>query len=220
MKITSRSAALALLLAGAVQAGDYDAAWQRARDLADQGILAAGRDQQKQFFLEAEQAARQAVRLQPSDSKGHAFLAVAVGRLALFEGGRHKVELSREVKTAAEQALALNPNDDMACHTLALWHRELVQLNRALKKVAELLYGRFPPASLAEAIRLLRREVELAPDAIVHRVELGRTLVAARQWAAAKQELDAALALLDSWITDNYYRELAKQCLNSNPHKF
>jgi len=223
MKITSRSAVAALLFAGltlTASATDYATAWQLARDRADQGTLAADWAKQKQLFVEAEQAARLAVRLQPADAKGHAFLAVAVGRLALFEGGRRKVELSREVKSAAETALALNPAEDVACHTLALWHREMVELNWALKKVAELLYGRFPPASLDESLRLLRRAVAAAPDVIAHRVELGRTLVVARQWAAAKQELDCALALPDGWITDNYYREMARQCLKENQRRF
>jgi tetratricopeptide (TPR) repeat protein len=226
MKITSRSAAVALFLTWltltvhAANDGAYQTAWQLARDRADQGTLATDRTKQKQLFLEAEKASRQAVRLQPDDSKGHAFLAIAVGKLALFEGGRRKVELSKEVQAEAEKALALNPNEDVACHTLAIWHREMVGLNWVLKKVAELLYGRFPPASLDEAIRLLRRAVNIAPNVVAHHVELGLTLAAAQQWPAAKTELDKALALPKAWVTDDYYREMAQKCLTANQRKF
>jgi hypothetical protein len=76
---------------------NYEATWKLARTLCDESIFLKDPNQQKQLCIEAEQLARAAVKLKPDDSKGHTYLAVAVGKLALYEGGKRKVELANEV---------------------------------------------------------------------------------------------------------------------------
>jgi tetratricopeptide (TPR) repeat protein len=192
---------------------NYAAAWKLARTLTDKATLSKDRDEQKRLCVEAEKLARKAVQLNPGDSNGHAYLAVAVGKLALYEGGKRKVELSKEVKTEAEKALQCNPNEDVALHVLAIWNREMVELGWFLKSFAQILYGKFPPASMDAALADLRRAVELHPDVIPHHVELGITLASAGRWAEAKAELEKGLALPTGWVTDDYYRALARQQL-------
>lgn len=191
----------------------YEALWKLARALADKATLSKQPDEQKDLCIEAEKLARKAVGLNPSDSKGHAYLAVAVGKLALFEGGKRKVELSKEVKAEADKALQLNPDDDVALHVLAIWNREMVELSWFLKTFAQMLYGKFPPASLDTALADLRRATELQPDVIPHHVELGITLASAKRWAEARAELEKGLALPTGWVTDDYYRALARENL-------
>ena len=99
---------------------NYEANWKLARALADQGTLIKDRAQQKPLYVEAEQLARKAVLLNPADSKGHVYLAIAVGKVALYEGGKRKVELSKEVKAEAEKAVALNPKEDLGFHVLGI----------------------------------------------------------------------------------------------------
>ncbi len=192
---------------------DYDALWKLARALTDEATLSKDERAQKDLCVRAEKLARKAITVEPNDSKGHAYLAVAVGKLALFEGGKRKVELSKEVKAEAEKALQCNPDDDVALHVLAIWNREMVELSWFLRSFAQLLYGKFPPASLDAALADLRRAVQLRPDVIPHHVELGITLASAKRWAEAKTELDRGLALPTSWVTDDYYRALARASL-------
>jgi tetratricopeptide (TPR) repeat protein len=191
----------------------YEALWRLARALTDKATLSKQPDEQKGLCVEAEKLARKAVGLKPSDSEGHAYLAVAVGKLALFEGGKRKVELSKEVKAEAEKALQLKPDEAVALHVLAIWNREMVELGWFLKSFAQLLYGKFPPASLDTALADLRRASELEPDVIPHHVELGITLASAKRWAEAKTELEKGLALPTAWVTDDYYRALARSSL-------
>src|SRR5258706_8503438 len=117
---------------------NYEATWKLARAVADKGTLTEDREAQKKLIVEAEQLARTAVALNAKDPKRHVYLAVAVGKLALFEGGKRKVELSKEVKTEAEKAIELNPQEDVAYHVRGIWYREMVKLNWVLKKFAEL----------------------------------------------------------------------------------
>src|SRR5271170_3586215 len=53
---------------------DYEATWKLARALIDTSTLSKDADQQKQCCIEAEGLARTAVKLDPDDSKGHAYL--------------------------------------------------------------------------------------------------------------------------------------------------
>ena len=197
----------------------YEAAWKLARALTDKGTLTPDQAQQKQFYEEAVQAARTAIRLKQRDSAGHTSLAIAVGKLALFEGGRQKVELSKEVKEEATLAVQLNPRDDLGYHVLGVWNREMVELNWALRQIAQLLYGKFPPASLDNAIAFLQHAIEITPDNVAHHVELGNTYAAAEQWQKAGDELAHALALPQSWVTDGYYKARAEEALKRvKPH--
>ena len=188
----------------------YEAAWRLARALTDEATLATDKEAQKKLCVEAEAYSRQAVNLEPNDAKGHDYLAIALGKLALFEGGRRKVDLSKEVKAEADRALALDPNDDLALHVLAIWNRELVELPWLLRQAAHVLYGRLPQGSLEDAIRDLEHASKLHPDVIPHHVELGITLEAAQRWSEAEAELEKALTLPTGWVTDDYYRGLAR----------
>jgi len=192
---------------------DYQATWKLARALADKSTLSKNRAEQKQCCIEAEQLARAAVRLRPDDSKGHTFLAVAVGKLALYEGGKRKVELANEVKKEAQTAIKLDDKEDVAHHVLGVWNREMAELNWVLRKFAEFLYGRFPSASLDQALQHLRRATEIAPNAVAHRVELGVTLADARNWREANATLEQALAMPKTWVTDDSYWDIARQNL-------
>ncbi|MGO9529377.1 MAG: hypothetical protein ACLP0A_17595 [Verrucomicrobiia bacterium] len=198
---------------------DYEATWKLARALIDTSTLSKDADQQKQCCVEAEELARIAVKLNPDDSKGHAYLAVAVGKLALYEGGKRKVSLASEVKTEAERAIRRDDKEDLAYHVLGVWNREMVELNWVLRKFAELLYGKFPSASLDDAIHDLERASQIAPHIVPHRVELGITLASAHRWQEANDNLEAALAMPRAWVTDDYYWNLARQNLSRvKPH--
>jgi tetratricopeptide (TPR) repeat protein len=207
------SALTAYRAAHAKSPDDYEATWKLARALVDTSTLSKDADQQKQCCIEAEQLARTAVKLNPDDSKGHAYLAVAVGKLALYYGGKRKVSLASEVKTEAERAIRRDDKEDLAYHVLGVWNREMAELNWVLRKFAELLYGKFPSASLDDAIRDLERATQLAPSIVPHRVELGITLASARRWQEANDNLEKALAMPRAWVTDDYYWNLARQNL-------
>jgi len=193
--------------------GNYEANWKLARALVDQGTLSKDPAAQKELYQQAASLAQTAVELNPSDSKGHVQRAVAVGKLALFLGGKQKVEMSNLVKAEAEKAAKLNPNEDLAFHVLGIWNREMAELNWFLRKFAELLYGKLPAASLDQAIADLRQASDLAPNVVPHHVELGITLADARRWDEADKELKQALAMKKTWVTDDYYKELARQTL-------
>jgi tetratricopeptide (TPR) repeat protein len=191
----------------------YDAAWKLARAFADSATLSAKAAEQKRLCQQAESLARAAVALDPAGARGHAFLAVALGKLALFEGGKDKVRLSHQIEAEADTALALDPDEDLAHHVLGVWNREVVELSGFLRFFATMLYGKLPQGSLDQALDHLRKAASLRPDVIPHRVELGITLAAARRYPEAEKELERALSMPTSWVTDDYYRTKARSAL-------
>jgi Flp pilus assembly protein TadD len=151
--------------------------------------------EKKSLCTESLAHALRAVELKPDDAVNVLSLAICYGKLGLYSDTRTKIEYSRLVKDHAERALALNPAYDYAHHVLGRWHYEVATLGAATRFFVRLIYGGLPPASTAEAVRHLRRAVELSPDLPSHRVELGLAFLADGQRDLARETLSQALTL-------------------------
>ena len=149
--------------------------WKIVREYADKGVFADGDDEIKANYKEAEEWARKCVAMAPEDGYCHLYLAIAVGRVALFEGGKTKVNLSKEVKEEATRSIELNPNLDGAYHVLARWNREVIALPWYLKAAVKIIYGGLPPASNEDAVKNFKMAMDLRPDRMLHYFELGIT---------------------------------------------
>jgi len=92
-------------------------------------------------------------------------------------------------------ALALDPNYDWAYHVLGRWNYEVAGIGATERFFANLVYDGLPPASTAEAVRLLRRAIVLAPQIPAHHVELGFAYLADQQPNLARAEFEQAIRL-------------------------
>jgi tetratricopeptide (TPR) repeat protein len=165
-------------------------------------------------YAEAVEASRRAVRIHPDGWEGHSGLAANLGRLALFEGGKAKIRMSREVKLEADRALERNPRDDRAMHVLARWHRAIARLSFFEKTAARVVYGGVPEgASMNDAVTLFERAIAVAPDYANHRLELGRTYLALGLNDKAKEQLERALECPPGSPFDDEYRAEAQLLL-------
>ncbi len=172
-----------------------------------------GEDGDEGAYREAVQLARQAVRVAPDGARAHATLAAALGKLALFQGGKRKVELAREVQTEAEQALRLDASDFAAYVVLGILNRELDTLNPFLKAFARTFFGRLPEASVENSAAYLERAVSLAPDYVTPRVELALTYLEQDREDAAREELRRAIALAPRERLDQLRQREARELL-------
>ncbi len=199
-------------LAHKADTNNCEALWKLARAHVDLGEVAAEQLQRRHYY-DAEAAARKAASLCPNSADAHLELAIAVGRVALMEGGKKKVRLSKEVKSECEKALSLDPKNDIAHHVLARWNREVANLSGILKAFAKILYGGLPPASNDLAIEHFKKAIDLNPQYINHHLELGITYEELKNWPAAKREFEmiASLPLKDS--QDQDHKKEAKERL-------
>jgi tetratricopeptide (TPR) repeat protein len=213
----SRQAAADIL---AEQPDSYAATWRLARVLIDLGNKDPDKEARRGFYEEAERQARRAVQLDEGDTWGHHYLAASVGKLALFYGGKKKIELSREVREEALRAIALDPRNDKSLHILGRWNREIANLSAVKKLAAKVVYGGVPEgASNENAVSYFRQAIAIAPEHINHHLELGITLMEMRQYAEAEQEFQSALTLPESDPNDPEYQAEAREQLQKAQRK-
>jgi tetratricopeptide (TPR) repeat protein len=194
----------------AMDSDNAEILWRLSRACYLMGKRAEERKDRGEYFTKAEQYARKAVAIDPDNAKGHLWISISVGMVALFRGGKEKVELSREVKGEAEKAIELDSREDIAYHVLARWHVEVANLNWFLKGFAKLLYGGLPPASKEEGIRLFKKAISLKPEWIHHHLELGKTYLQVGKREKARNEFETVLSLPSVDVEDAHHREEAR----------
>jgi tetratricopeptide (TPR) repeat protein len=203
--------------AAAKDTATYDLWVRLARVAGDRGQrlqLDGKKAEAESAFAEAVAAARRAVRIDAKGWEGHSGLAANLGRLALFEGGKKKIEMSREVKAEADKALALNPSDDRSMHVLARWNRGLAELNVFEKTAAKVVYGGLPEgATMNNAVPWFEKAIAVDPDYLNHRLELGRTYLDLKLPDKAREQLELALKCPKKSPFDDEYRADAQVLL-------
>ena len=180
-------------------------------------LIAASRDAtaKKAHGKKALALAKQAVAADPENANAQVMLAISYGRLAQLLDNKSKISYATLIRDHAEKALALDPDNEAACHVLGAWNYEMANLNPILRALAQGLYGKLPSGSNAEAIRYLTRAVELNPRRVGSRVDLGRALAAAGEKAKAREQFQAALALPDHDPEDAEKKKQAQAALRS-----
>jgi len=193
---------------------DHVAAWNLARVLIDIGNRQQDKKQRKATYEEAVRYARQAVRHGADDTWSHHYLAAAVGKLALTVGGKRKIELSKEVRDEAQEALRLDPDNDKSHHILGRWNREVAHLSPFLKIAAKIVYGGVPKgASDENAVHHFQEAIRINPKHINHHLELGKTWMAMRKYQRAIEEFKICLELPESDPSDPLYKDEARRLI-------
>ncbi|MFQ5707980.1 MAG: hypothetical protein ACE5HO_11050 [bacterium] len=189
------------------------ALWKIAEAHIDLGEEAQKSIQRQHYYL-AEQWARKALAQCPDTANAHFFVAVSSGLIALYEGGKTKVQLSRIVKDEAEKTLALDPNHHGAYHVLGRWNREIANLSWILKLAAKIIYGGVPPgASNEAAVASFKKAIAIKPDWINHHKELGITYMKMKKWELAKQEFERVLKLPIADHQDDFHKQVCRKLL-------
>lgn len=191
-RFDSKAALACLLKADAVRPGDPFILQKISEQYSDSVEDMSDPAAKRRLAEKALAYAQRAVALQPKSAVNVLSVAISYGKLSLCSDTRTEIEDSRLVKEYAERALALDPNYDWAYHVLGRWNYEVASLGATRRFLARLIYGGLPPASPAEAVRLLRRAVELAPQTVSHRVDLGFAYLADKQPTLARAEFEKA----------------------------
>ena len=156
---------------------------------------------------------QRAVALKPESAVNVVSVAVCYGKLALHSDTRTKVAYSKLMKEYAERALTLDPHYDWAHHLMGRWHCEVASLGTTKRLVVRLIYGGLPNASFEKAIEHLTRATELAPNTLLHRVELGLAHTAAGHSAEARRHLGSGLAMPSREKHDDSAKRRAREAL-------
>ncbi len=160
--------------------------------------------------------AKRAVELDPGSAKAHLALAVGYGRMTDFTDNKTKLVYSKYIKEEAEKSLALDPTDDYTYHVLGRWNYGIASLNPVLKLMAKFIYGGLPEASMEDAAGYFRKAVELAPQRIIHHLELARTYTALGKTDLADKEWEIILTLHPTNGEDEAAQKEAREVLKKH----
>ena len=192
---------------------NYDANWKVGDQYTEIADRLDNKTIKESYFDKGRQYCEKAIELNPEGYEGYLRLSVALGRLALFRGGKKKIEMSKEIKAAADRAVELNPASDLSHHVLGRWHQNLANLSGFLKFFAGVFFGGVPPGTNEEAVEHFTKAVDLDPDHIEHHLELGRTYKFMKNDDMARSSLEQVLALPEVDEDDPEFKEEAKQLL-------
>jgi tetratricopeptide (TPR) repeat protein len=150
---------------------------------------------QKTLLAHALACSQKAVQDDPKNATAHASLAVCYARSCNFADIKTELAYSRLFKSEAEQALALDPGQDVAYYLLGRWNYGIATVGLMSRAYVKVVYGGLPPASIPEAIRNFKKACELSPNRILNHSGLAMAYEAAGEKNLEIAELQTCCAL-------------------------
>jgi tetratricopeptide (TPR) repeat protein len=177
------------------------------------------RDAAEKSFETAVSYAEMLKSTYPDRAETYFLLAASYGNLALFKGGKGKVETGRAVEAYSKKAVEIDSTFALPYVVLGIFYREVASLNWLERTAANALFGGVPDGSKAQALDMIQRAIELDPDLNFAHYEMARTYESMDEQAKAAEHYrkvielppytseDArhqqeARALLQAWRTD------------------
>jgi tetratricopeptide (TPR) repeat protein len=157
--------------------------------------------------------AQRAVALAPNDPETQLALAIGYGKLLPLEETKQQIATSRLIKSAADKAIALDPNNDLAWHVLGRWYLALADVGMVRRALAQLAYGKLPHAKYEDAVRCFEKASALNPNRLMHCIELGRTYAQMGRDADARKLITKGLAMPETEKDDPETKTLGRQIL-------
>ncbi len=168
--------------------------WRLARVYVCMGEVAE-EDDAGRLFRAGEAYARQCIREDSMCAEGHAWLAGALGYLALSAGPSAQLRLSRELLQEIDETLRLDSTNDIAYSIRGSFYRALGNTGWVKRQIASLLFGDVPEGGYEDAEVALKKAIALAPHVMRHRYELGVLYLDWGRPEEARQQLEAAASL-------------------------
>lgn len=197
----------------AIDSTDCTALWKLARVCVDRAT-ATSKDERKDLLAQGERFARRSVALCPDSADAHVSLAIALGRMTNDVGAKRKITLSKEIKSVAETALAIEPQHPGALHILGRWNFGIATLGWFERSIAKVIYGGVPPgASIEQARWYFERAVAADPATPLNHLWLGETLIKLDDYTGARSQLNECITLPDVFWDDAVAKSRAEKRL-------
>ncbi len=191
----------------------YGALWRLTRFYISRGMAAEKTKDKRDEWTEAKGYGERAVGVMPDGAEGHLYLAIAMGKLALYSPASEKVKFACDIKKEAEKAIELDPDEQKAYLALGAWHRNVATASSIEKQLAKMFFGELPEASLEESRQLLEKSRSLGGRDVRNFYELALTYEALGDYEAARKEFEGALNAKSIYPEDGGLKEEVKKTL-------
>ena len=157
--------------------------------------------------------ARRAVALAPNDAEANLAVAISYGKVLPLQPSSDQMENSRRIKAAAEKTIKLDPRSDLGWHLLGRWHLNMADIGAVKRTLAQIVYGKLPPASNEDAARCFEKAIALNPNRLMHYIELGRTYERMGRAVEAKKFIVKGLAMAETEKDDPETKRKGREVL-------
>ena len=173
----------------------------------------SGKEEKQHFGATAVEYAQRAVALAPNDPESQLAVAVSYGKLLPFLGTKDQIADSRLIKTAVDKVIALDASNDLAWQVLGRWYLALAEVSGVKRALAQVAFGKLPPAKFEDAVRCFEKAIELNPNRLMHYIELGRTYVDMGKLDEARKLITKGLAMPNTEKDDPETKDVGRQLL-------
>lgn len=174
---------------------------------------ARSNDEKLRLGSKALDYSRRAVKLAPNDAEAQLAVAITYGKILPFFGNKEKAESSRLIKAAAEKVVRLDPKNDLGWHVLGRWHLVLSEVSGVKRAIAQVVYGKLPPATNEDAVRCFEKAIALNPNRLMHYIELGRTYANMDREDDARKFISKGLGMRDTEKDDPETKQKGRELL-------
>ena len=154
-----------------------------------------------------------AAALAPNDSEAQLSPAITYGKMLPLLDKGDQLKSSREIKSAAERAIKLDPRNDLAWHVLGRWHRVVADVGGMKRALGQLVYGKLPTTTNEEAVKCFEQAISINPGRLRHYIELGRTYAQMGRAAEARKFIEKGLAMPNSEKDDPETKRQGREAL-------
>ncbi len=182
---------------------DDIALWKLSRSYRWRGDQLTQKKERLLAYQIAEDYANQAIAINSKSVGGHLMLGIAYGRKGETQGVLKSLFLISPIKKEMSTVLALDPENDIARHILAVLYR----------KVPGWMGG-----SIEQSIDLLKEAIKINPNRTMHHLELAQSYLKHKQHQEAiealkrmfeiKEPTDKVSANIDERVADALLRRL------------
>lgn len=174
---------------------------------------ASAKEQKQQFCTTAVEYAQRAVSIAPNDPDTQLAVAISYGKLLPYVCTKDQIADSRLIKSAVDKVITLDASNDLAWQVLGRWYLALADVSGVKRALAQVAYGKLPPAKYEDAVRCFEKAIELNPNRLMHYIELGRTYVQMGRFDEAKRFISKGLAMPNTEKDDPETKDLGRQLL-------
>jgi regulator of microtubule dynamics protein 3 len=169
--------------------------------------------EQEQLYIKAQQILQNALKIDSANANVYARLGQVTGQLARFRGTNEKVKLGLSIKSFADKALAIDPNNPIGNAVMGIWHYELANLSFVERFFGKIFFGHIPNGSHDTAAVYLEKAVRLDPKMIYYHYSYAKVLIELNRRTEARKQLEIAMNLPPIVSGDRKNKEDLKELL-------
>ena len=159
--------------------------------------------------------ANRAAALTPNDSEAQLAVAVSYGKLLPFEDTKEKLACSKAIKIAAERAIKLDPQGDVAWQVLGRYYYGYAEVSPVKRALGNLRYGQIPEAKFEDAARCFEKAIALNPNRLMHYIELGRTYAKMNRTGEARKLIAKGISMPNTEKDDPETKQMGREILKT-----